>query len=212
MPKDSTISRRGRTLILFIAAAADAEEPCSAPPRAGKKVERLSARSLVAAVPIAKPLFGSGHSEFLELDGGATNIVEIYYRPGGVIVSDIKPVRWVGTARDDLQRFSSHARVGTSVSRSILPRRVTSIPRRNLSRVSGGAGVLEIVEKCEGDSYRAVYTVRFADVVYVLHAFKKKSKRGIKTPKHEIDLLKQRLRHAEEDYRSSQPSKEGNVE
>lgn len=60
----------------------------------------------------------------------------------------------------------------------------------------GGAGVLEIVESHEGDTYRAVYTVKFADVVYVLHAFQKKSKRGRVTPKHEIDLIQQRLRTA----------------
>ena len=76
----------------------------------------------------------------------------------------------------------------------------------------GGAGVLEIVENCEGDSYRAVYTVRLADAIYVLHAFKKKSKRGIKTPKHEIDILKQRLQQAEEEFRSRQHRKESNGE
>ena len=64
----------------------------------------------------------------------------------------------------------------------------------------GGAGVLEVVENYDGDSYRAVYTVRFAGVVYVLHAFQKKSKRGIATPKAELDLIKQRLKRAREDY------------
>jgi phage-related protein len=65
----------------------------------------------------------------------------------------------------------------------------------------GGAGVLEIVEDHDGDTYRAVYTVRFAEVVYVLHTFQKKSKRGVKTPKREIDLIKARSQRAEDDYR-----------
>jgi phage-related protein len=64
-----------------------------------------------------------------------------------------------------------------------------------------GAGVLEIVEDYDTDSYRTVYTVKFADVVYVLHAFKKKSKKGIATPKADIDLIKQRLQRAAEDHK-----------
>ena len=57
----------------------------------------------------------------------------------------------------------------------------------------GSAGVLEAVEDHAGDTYRAVYTVRFAEAVYVLHAFQKKATRGSATPKHEIDLIRSRL-------------------
>ena len=64
-----------------------------------------------------------------------------------------------------------------------------------------GAGVLEIVEDYDTDTYRTVYTVKFADVMYVLHAFKKKSKKGIATPKADIDLIKQRLQRAAEDHK-----------
>lgn len=63
-----------------------------------------------------------------------------------------------------------------------------------------GAGVLEIIDDFDGDAFRAVYTVRFAGVVYVLHAFQKKSKVGIATPKSELDLIAQRLARAREDY------------
>jgi phage-related protein len=63
-----------------------------------------------------------------------------------------------------------------------------------------GSGVLEIVDDFDGDTYRAVYTVRFGEVVYVLHVFQKKSKRGIATPKQEIDLIEQRLKTAQEHY------------
>jgi len=68
----------------------------------------------------------------------------------------------------------------------------------------GGRGILEIVEDFDGNTYRAVYTVRFAGVIYVLHAFQKKSKKGIATPKHIFDLIRSRLRDAETDYRARQ--------
>jgi phage-related protein len=65
----------------------------------------------------------------------------------------------------------------------------------------GGAGVIEIVENHDTDTYRAIYTVRFSGVVYVLHAFQKKSKKGRKTPDHDLDLVRRRLRVAEEDHK-----------
>jgi phage-related protein len=64
----------------------------------------------------------------------------------------------------------------------------------------GGAGVLEIVENFDGNTYRAVYTVRFAEAIYVLRAFQKKSKKGIATPKADIEAIKTRLRMAEADH------------
>jgi phage-related protein len=64
----------------------------------------------------------------------------------------------------------------------------------------GDAGVLEIVDDFDGDTFRAVYTVRFAKAVYFLHAFQKKSKHGIATPKAELDMIDRRLKRAREDY------------
>lgn len=63
---------------------------------------------------------------------------------------------------------------------------------------------MEIVAPFDGNTWRAIYTVRFADIVYVLHAFQKKSKSGIATPKQEIDLIQKRLAAAEKDYRERQ--------
>ena len=60
-----------------------------------------------------------------------------------------------------------------------------------------------MVDDEDGDTYRAVYTVRFAGVIYVLHAFQKKSRKGIATPKHEIDVIKARLKLAEGHYRQN---------
>ncbi len=65
-----------------------------------------------------------------------------------------------------------------------------------------GAGVLELIEDFSTDTYRAVYTVRFAGVVYVLHVFQKKSTQGIKTQAHDQDLIQQRLRDSEHHYRN----------
>lgn len=61
----------------------------------------------------------------------------------------------------------------------------------------GSAGVLEVVGDLRGSTYRAVYTVRFADAIYVLHCFQKKSKRGVETQKHDMDLIRARLKQAE---------------
>lgn len=60
--------------------------------------------------------------------------------------------------------------------------------------------MLEIVESFDGNAYRAVYTVRFRQVIYVLHAFQKKSPKGIRTPRGDVDLVQQRLRSAQADY------------
>ncbi len=64
----------------------------------------------------------------------------------------------------------------------------------------GGAGVLEIVEDYRGDTYRAVYTVKFERAVYVLHAFQKKSRKGIRTPQDDIEMVRRRLKVAEQDH------------
>jgi phage-related protein len=78
-----------------------------------------------------------------------------------------------------------------------------------LAQVSEGsqAGVVEIADDYDGNTYRAVYTVRWFDIVYVLHAFQKKSKRGIETPKSEIELVRRRLKLAEENYQHRQGTK-----
>jgi phage-related protein len=70
-----------------------------------------------------------------------------------------------------------------------------------------GAGVLEVVDDFDGNTYRAVYTIRFAEVVYVLHAFQKKSRHGIATPRAELKLIEQRLGRAREDYEQWSRSK-----
>jgi len=68
-------------------------------------------------------------------------------------------------------------------------------------------GVLEVVENHQGETYRAVYTVNFSNLVYVLHAFEKKSKKGIATPKSDLDLINRRLQAAEQDHKVRQAAR-----
>src|SRR5260221_13624439 len=110
-----------------------------------------------------------------------------------------KPVRWVGSCKEDLSGFPAEVRrrVGGALWDAQIGRKA---PYAKPLRGFGDAGVLEVVDDFDGDTFRAVYTVRFAKAIYVLHAFQKKSKRGIATPKAELDLIEQRLRRAREDY------------
>lgn len=111
----------------------------------------------------------------------------------------VKPVRWIGSSRADLRAFPEDVRLrvgGALWEAQVGGKASWAKPLRGF----GGAGLLEIVDDHDGKTYRAVYTVRFAGVVYVLHAFQKKSKRGIATPKHEVALIEQRLKRAREDH------------
>jgi len=110
-----------------------------------------------------------------------------------------KPVQWIASSRVDLREFPDEARrnVGFALW---FAQKGEKHPSAKPLKGFKGPGVLEVVEDHRGDTYRAVYTVRFANVVYVLHAFMKKSKTGIKTPKHEIELIERRLKAAERDY------------
>lgn len=110
-----------------------------------------------------------------------------------------KPVRWVGSSKEDLSGFPEEVRrrVGGALWEAQIGRKA---PYAKPLKGFGDAGVLEIVDDLDGDTFRAVYTVRFAKAVYVLHTFQKKSKRGVAMPKAELDLIGQRLKRAREDY------------
>ena len=110
-----------------------------------------------------------------------------------------KRLVWVGSSRKDLREFTKKARwtVGKALSDATVGERHSSV---KALQGFGSAGVLEIVESDNGKAYRAVYTVKFTDAVYVLHAFQKKSARGGKTPAKDIELVRTRLKRAEEDH------------
>ena len=113
-----------------------------------------------------------------------------------------KPVVWIGSSLDDLKEFPEEVQGEMGYALYLAQTGKKHISVKPLKSF-GGAGVLEIVENCDRDTYRAVYTVKFAGVVYVLHAFQKKSKRGIATPKQDIDLIKERLKRAKQHYQDN---------
>ena len=112
----------------------------------------------------------------------------------------VKPCLFVGPSRRELKAFPEE--VQGSVGHALHQAQCGDEPdSAKALKGFGGRGILEIVEDFDGNTYRAVYTVRFAGLIYVLHAFQKKSKKGIATPKQTIELIKSRLRDAERDYR-----------
>jgi phage-related protein len=110
-----------------------------------------------------------------------------------------KPLLWVRSSKKALLEFppSVIQAVGYGLDRIQCGKNHPSA--KPLKGLRGG--VFELVENYDTDTYRAVYTVHFEKAVYVLHCFQKKSKSGISTPKQEIDLIKQRLKDAEADYK-----------
>jgi phage-related protein len=120
----------------------------------------------------------------------------------------IKPLLWIASSRKDLRGLPLSVRRGFGLSLFAVQEGEMPLSSKPLKGFSG-AGVLELIEDERDSTYRAVYTVRFSDAVYVLHVFQKKSKHGIATPKHEIDLIHDRLKLAQSDYadRKKEPNK-----
>jgi phage-related protein len=110
-----------------------------------------------------------------------------------------KPLEWVVGTRKELAAFPDEVRRGIGKALEAAQfggKHLTAKPWKG-----DGSGVLEVVEDHRGDTYRAVYTVRFEKAVYVLHVFQKKSKTGIKTDRRDQELITSRLRAAELDYK-----------
>jgi len=116
---------------------------------------------------------------------------------------ELKPVRWVGSSRRDVRAFPPPVR--RDVGQALFAAQCgEEYPTVKALKGFAGRSVLEIVASNPAGTYRAVYTIRFRDAVYVLHAFQKKSKKGIATPGKEMDLIRERLAAAEQDYRERQ--------
>lgn len=107
-----------------------------------------------------------------------------------------KPLEWIGSSHKDLLALPEKVRrfFGFALSLAQAGDRHEST---KVLKGFGGAGVLEVVEHDVSGTYRAVYTVRFAEAVFVLHCFQKKSKRGIETPQADMDIIHARLKVAE---------------
>ena len=110
-----------------------------------------------------------------------------------------KPLRWIASALNDLKNFPEDVQdvMGYALD---LAQHGQKHPNTKPLRGFSGAGVLEIVDDFDGDTYRAIYTVKFEGIIYLLHFFQKKSKHGIATPKQDIELVKKRLKIAQENY------------
>ncbi len=113
------------------------------------------------------------------------------------MAEDQRPLVWVGSSKKELDTFPDDVQhvIGFALWRA---QEGKKHPDAKPLKGFRGAGILEIVADEEGDAYRAVYTVRLTHAIYVLHAFQKKSKRGVKTPYPVMSLVRQRLRDAEE--------------
>jgi phage-related protein len=122
----------------------------------------------------------------------------------------VKPLVWIGSSLKDLREFPDEVKdeMGFALFEAQCGLKPTAAkPLKGF----GGASVLEVVSDYQSDTYRAVYTVRLEERVYVLHAFQKKSKKGIATPKADIELIKRRLRQAEELHKEWRQELEGEV-
>ena len=109
-----------------------------------------------------------------------------------------KPLFWIGSAKSELLEFPEAVQDEIGVALSVAQfggKHPGAKPWKG-----EGAGVLEIVQDYRGDTYRAVYTVKFENAAYVLHAFQKKSPKGIKTAQTDVELVSRRLKVASEDY------------
>jgi phage-related protein len=114
-----------------------------------------------------------------------------------------RPLIWVGSTRRDLRGFPRQVRrdFGTALYAA---QQGETDPAAKPLKGFGGRSVVEIIVDYDGDTWRAVYTVRFQEAVYVLHAFQKKSRKGIATPMKEMDLIHRRLAEAERLHRERQ--------
>ena len=109
-----------------------------------------------------------------------------------------RPLRWVGSSRKDFRDFPPKVQDSFGFE-LFLAQTGQHPPSAKLLKGMGG-GTVELIDDFDGDTYRAVYTVRLESAIYVLHAFKKKSKRGSKTPQSDSDLIRRRLKDAEADH------------
>lgn len=109
----------------------------------------------------------------------------------------LTPVIWVGSSRKDLRSFPARVQDHMGYALYVAQRGGKHRDTKTLSGF-GGAGVVEVIKDFRGDTFRTVYTLRYAGAVYVLHAFQKKSKTGRETPRADVELVKQRLREAEQ--------------
>jgi phage-related protein len=116
----------------------------------------------------------------------------------------LRPLVWASASRKDYRAFPERVQKGFGFELHLAQSGEHPPSAKPLKGI--GRGTLELIGDFDGDTFRAVYTVKFREAIYVLHAFKKKSKRGIATPKADVDLIRHRLKAAERDYQERFPS------
>jgi phage-related protein len=110
----------------------------------------------------------------------------------------VRPLRWIASSWKDYRDFPPPVQHGFGFGLFLAQTGQHPPAAKPLKGL--GSGVVELLDDFDGDTYRAVYAVRFESAVYVLHAFKKKSKRGVSTPRSDIELIRRRLRDAQVDH------------
>lgn len=116
------------------------------------------------------------------------------------VLIGLRPLDFIAGARQELKTFP--VEVQHDIGRALMAVQSGFKPRNAKPlKGFGGASVLEIIEDHRGSTYRVIYTIRFGKIIYVLHCFQKKSKKGISTPKQNLDLIRKRLSRAEEAYK-----------
>jgi phage-related protein len=115
----------------------------------------------------------------------------------------------MGGAGKDVRSMPKSIRAQLGIMLDDLQRGVMIEPPHAKQLKGLGSGVVELLANHDGDTYRGVVALRFEDVIYVLHVFQKKSKRGIATPQQDIELIRERLKQAETDYAARQREKQG---
>ncbi len=112
----------------------------------------------------------------------------------------LKELIWIGSSKKDLMSFSED--IEDAIGYGLFNAQKGKLPKgAKALKGFGNAGVIEIIESDAAGTYRAVYTVTMPEVIFVLHVFQKKSKEGIKTPKQDIELIKGRLKQAQDIYK-----------
>ncbi|NJK77272.1 MAG: type II toxin-antitoxin system RelE/ParE family toxin [Oscillatoriales cyanobacterium RU_3_3] len=111
-----------------------------------------------------------------------------------IIEVPLRPLVWVGDSRKNIREFPEEVQKAVGYSLQLVQAGETPLSAKLFKGV--GSGVYEIVKRYDTDTYRAVYAVKIGEQVYVLHAFQKKSKQGIKTSQADVDLIKQRYKDA----------------
>lgn len=125
-----------------------------------------------------------------------------------MVCPSIKPLFFIGTSHDDLKSFPEDVQGEISYARHEAQLGLQPYKAKVLQGF-GGASVLEVRDNYQSDAYRAVYTVKFENAIYVLHCFQKKSKRGSATTQQDMEMIRRRLREAQADYEATRGDDEG---